>query len=397
MFKHSRARFYGATTSLIATAALLAACGGGTPTAAGPATASSTASAAVDYDSLSHEELVAMAEEEGSVTVYSFTSRIARVEEAFEAAYPGIDLIGHDISSTEQITRLQAEAAAGAPSADVAYISDAPVVITELLEEGIVENYVPARVADSLPEEYAEPMLANRLSTKILMYNEEAHPNGSPISNLWQLTEEPWRGRVVMVDPTQRGDYLDLLTEMVLQSEELEAAYEEHFGEAIALDSGITNAGEQFIKDLYDNGLILVGDTDSVNAAVGATGQDNPPVGFTSYSDRRDNEEEGWALQASLGTAPAVGITFPAYIGIVSGAKSPAAARLVADFLMGDDSATGGDGYKPFYVPGDYPTRTDITIPEGAVPLTELGAWDIDPRRTAEIRSEVADFLLTLS
>ncbi|WP_193103330.1 ABC transporter substrate-binding protein [Brachybacterium sp. FME24] len=375
----------------------LVACGGGAPDTGSQDIAQGGADeAAAELDGLSHEELVERATEEGQVTVYSFTSRIAQLEEEFEKAYPGIDLIGHDISATEQITRLAAEAEAGAPSADVAYISDAPVVLTELLETGVLTNYVPERVVDTVPEELREPLLANRLSTKILMYNEETYPDGSPITNLWQLTDEEWNGKVVAVDPSVRGDYLDLMTEIVLQSDAMAEAHEEHYGASVALDDDVASAGEQFLKNLYANGLVLVDDTDNVNAAVGATGQDAPPVGFTSYSDRRDNEEEGWALQASLGTTPAVGITFPAYLGLVTGGQHPAAARLVIDFLMGDDSETGGAAYEPFYVAGDYPVRTDMATPPDAAPLEDLGAWNIDPVATAEIRREVADFLLTL-
>ena len=150
-------------------------------------------------DQMGPDDLLPLAQEEGTVTVYSFTSRIGRVETAFEEAYPGIDLQGFDISSTEQIARLAAEAQAGVTNADVIYISDTPVVPTELLETGIIAPYVPPRVADRVPAEYQTPLLAQRLSTKVLMYNEEAYPDGSPVSNLWQLTTDDWRGRVVMV------------------------------------------------------------------------------------------------------------------------------------------------------------------------------------------------------
>jgi len=228
------------------------------------------------------------------------------------------------------------------------------------------------------------------------MYNEEAYPDGSPITNLWQLTEDEWRGKVIMVDPLVRGDYLDLMTEVVLRADEMEAAYQELNGEPITLDDGITDAGQQWIADLFANDLVLVDDTDNVNAAIGAVGQDDPPVGFTSYSDRRDNEDEGWALQVADDVAPAPGIAFPALMGVVDGARHPAAARLLIHFLMGDDSETGGPGYDPFYVAGDYPTRTDVTPPEDALGLEELGAWVIDPVRTFEIRQEVADLILTL-
>lgn len=351
---------------------------------------------APDLDTLSTGELLPLAQAEKTVTVYSFTSRIARVETAFEAAYPGVDMVPNDMSSTEQITRLKTEAGAGIANADVVYISDTPVVLTELLEAGIVQPYVPPRMADRLDARYKAPLLAQRLSTKVLMYNEEAHPNGSPVTNLWQLTMPDWKGRVVMVDPLQRGDYLDLMTEFVLRSDEMAKAYEAQFGRPIALDDGVADAGRQFIADLFGNDLILVGSTDDVNAAVGRKGQAGPPVGFTSYSDRRDNEDENWALQVANDVAPSNGILFPAVLAIVKNSAHPAAARLAVDFLMGDDSDTGGPGYAPFYVAGDYPTRRDIADQPDAVPLGDFIAWRIDPQATAGIRQDVADLVLEL-
>ncbi|PKA39187.1 iron ABC transporter substrate-binding protein [Rhizobium sullae] len=348
-----------------------------------------------DLNELSAGELLEKAKAEGKVTVYSFTSRVARLEKAFEAAYPEIDLQGYDISSTEQISRLKAEAGAGIANADVVYISDAPVVLNELVVSGILENYVPPRVADRLSPEDKAPLLAQRLSTKVLMYNEEANPNGSPIKNLWQLTTPEWKGRVVMVDPLQRGDYLDLMTEIVLRSGAMAKAYEAEFGKPIELGNA-EDAGHKFISDLFANDLILVKSTDDVNAAVGKLGQRNPPVGFTSYSDRRDNKDEGWALQVSNATVPASGIVFPVILGIAKGSQHPAAARLAIDFFMGDESKTGGEAFKPFYVPGDYATRTDIAPHPDAVPLDKLTAWHMDPTATAKARKDVGDFILTL-
>ena len=45
------------------------------------------------------EELETAAKAEGKVVVYSFTSRIFTVEEAFEAKYPEIDLEAFDIAN----------------------------------------------------------------------------------------------------------------------------------------------------------------------------------------------------------------------------------------------------------------------------------------------------------
>ncbi|WP_449396101.1 ABC transporter substrate-binding protein [Devosia riboflavina] len=358
----------------------------------GPAFAEDSAA----LDAMTAEELLPLAQAEGTVTVYAFTSRIAAVETAFEAAYPGIDMVSHDMSSTEQITRIKAEASAGIASVDVVYISDAPVVFADLLGPGFVTPYVPPRVDALLDDSEKTPLLAQRLSTKVLMYNEEANPDGAPVSNLWELTTPDWTGRVIMVDPLQRGDYLDLMTEIVLRSDEMATAYEAEFGQPIALDDGIENAGQQFIVDLFENDLILVSSTDDVNAAIGSLGQDNPPVGFTSYSDRRDNEDEGWALQVANDVTPSNGIIFPAVLAVSSTTTHPAAARLVIDFLMGDDSETGGAGFKPFYVAGDYATRSDIVSHPDAVPLADFKAWSIDPAATAQIRQDVGDLVLSL-
>lgn len=360
------------------------------------ALALATSAHAGNLDTQTAAELLPQAKQEGKVTVYAFTSRIGRVEKAFEAAYPGIDMVTFDMSSTEQIARIKSEAQAGLAGADVIYISDAPVVLTELAANNLIASYVPPRIADVVAEQFKSPLLAQRLSTKVLMYNEEAHPDGAPVSNLWDLTRPEWKGRVIMVDPLQRGDYLDLMTEIVLKSDEMAKAYETAFGKPVVLSGDNENAGQQFIADLFANDLVLVGSTDDVNKAIGAKGQQKPPIGFTSYSDRRDNEDEGWALQVANDVAPSNGIVFPAFLALNPKPANPAAARLAVDFMMGDDSETGGEGFKPFYVAGDWATRSDIKPHKDAIPLADFKGWQIAPAETAKIRAAVADFILTL-
>lgn len=344
-------------------------------------------------DRLAPAELQALAEKEGKVVVYSFTSRIARIEKAFEARYPKIDLVAFDVNSTQQIARLKAESNARISNADVAYISDMPVVYEELVKPGILSRYVPSEFAARVPEALQQPLLANRLSTKVLMYNEQAHPEGAPVRNLWELTQPQWRGRVVSVDPTVRGDYLDLFTEIVLRHDEMAKAYEHVFGQPIRLRQGET-AGEKWLKDWLGNRPVFVANTDAVADAIGKLAQKNPPIGFGTYSDRRDNKERNRALQVAADVQPAAGILFPASLGMVKGSKNPAAARLLVQFMMGDDSSNGGPGFAPFYVAGDYAARTDITPHPDARPLAQLNAWRIDPAKTVTARKKVADLIL---
>jgi iron(III) transport system substrate-binding protein len=63
---------------------------------------------------------------------------------------------------------------------------------------------------------------------------------------------------------------------------------------------------------------------------------------------------------------------------------------------MGDDTETGGAGFEPFYVAGDYPTRDDVVAPADALPQADLAGWIIDAEASAERRDAVADYLLTI-
>jgi iron(III) transport system substrate-binding protein len=362
--------------------------------AALPFTASATY--AQDLDSLSSDQLYEIAKEEGQVTVWSLSSRIAQVETAFEEKYPGIDLIGLDINSTNQISRLIAEQNAGVGGVDVLYLSEAPTVFTELVPDGRLARYFPPRLEGQVAEELTGPLVTHRLSTRALMYNEAAYPEGSPITNLWQLTTPEWRSKVLMEDPAQRGEVLDLLTEISLRPDEMAGAYQELFGTPIEVEAHLNGAGQQFIQDLFGNDLILVSSSSTVRASVGDKDATDPAVGFMTYSSMRDNEQEGWALQIANDVNPTSGILFPAVLGIARDTSNPAAARLVIDFMFGDDSPTGGVGFEPFYVTGDYATRRTIEDPADALPFDELNLWQIDPASIAQERAEILDLVIAL-
>ena len=90
------------------------------------------------------------------------------------------------------------------------------------------------------------------------------------------------------------------------------------------------------------------------------------------------------------------GILFPAVLTIAGKAPHPAAARLLIDFMFGDNSPTGGPAFEPFNVPGDYATRKTIADDPDSVPLDKLKAWRIDPARTAAARKRINDLIISL-
>lgn len=351
---------------------------------------------AQDLDTLSPDELYEIAKTEGTVTVWSLSSRIAQVETAFEEKYPGIDLIPVDMNSTNQIARLVAEQNADVAEVDVLYLSETPIVFGDLVPEGRLQRYMPPGIAGEIDEDLTEPLVAHRLSTRALMYNAAAYPDGPPITNLWELTTDDWRGKVLLEDPASRGEALDLLTEIAVRSDEMAAAYEELFQKPIEVDSDLDGAGEQFIADLFANDVILLNKSSEIRAAVGDENATDPAVGFMTYSSARDNERNGWALALNNGVNPASGIFFPAVMAIAKDAPHPAAARLVISFMFGDDSATGGPGNEPFYVMGDYSTRNTIEVPEGALPIDEVTLWRIQSEKLHERRGDILDLVISL-
>ena len=83
------------------------------------------------------DELYEAAKKEGKLTVYSISSRIPKVVEAFEKAYPGIEVEPFDIATNELLEKVSREYEAGQHVADVIHIKD---------EDGSLYNeYVKAR------------------------------------------------------------------------------------------------------------------------------------------------------------------------------------------------------------------------------------------------------------
>ncbi|MGU3575432.1 ABC transporter substrate-binding protein [Brucellaceae bacterium C25G] len=351
---------------------------------------------AQDLDNLSPQELLPLAQKEGKVTIFSLSSRMNSVEAAFEDAYPGIDVQTVDMNSNKQIARVTAEQQAKAHSVDVLYLADTSVVKRDLLDKNYVQGYIPPRLIAELPDQFKKPLLVHRLTARALMYNESAYPDGSPVSNLWELTTPQWRGKVVTIDPTLSGVPLDMFVTIALHPDEMAAAYEKQFGKPIEVDEDLSGAGEQFIRDLYANDLILVSDDETLYGAVGTVGKKDAPVGFINYSARRNNKKNGLALQIANEVEPASGFMFPSVLAVVNNAPNPAAARLLIDFLMGDETPSGGAGFQPFNVPGDYSPRPSIKSDEDAIPLDELNLWMFDAEKVSGVRSKISDLILSL-
>ncbi|MDY0392166.1 MAG: ABC transporter substrate-binding protein [Candidatus Bipolaricaulis sp.] len=327
---------------------------------------------------------------EREVTIYSYSSRVHQFGATFEARYPGIKVNAFDMDSGEILTKVLAEQRAGKFSADVIFLKDPAAVIAELYEPGYVFNYIPPDIKHLLPAEYREPLLVHHISLDVFIYNTEVYES-SPIKNIWDLTRPEWQGKFLMPDPLVTTEYIEVLATIVQHAADMATAYEEAFGESLVLSPGVENAGYEWIKRVLQNGAVIVRSTDDVSNAVGAPGQVHPPVGLTAFSRLRDKEKNPQlAFDVAYGVKPVLGVEHQVVVAVVNRAPHPNAAKLLIQWMMGDDY--GGWGYAPYHVFGNWPTRVDVLAPSGVPALAELAYWNTDAEFVWDEYGKIVDF-----
>lgn len=325
------------------------------------------------------EELYQQALEQGAtVTLYSISSRCTKVAEAFMKKYPGLECIPFDIDSSELLEKVSREHEAGIKSADLLFMKDQDgSVEREYVANKIFYVYHPDDIFAFIDEKYngQAPMY---IEVSQLFYNTDTYPDGAPLSNIWELTEEKWNGRIVLSNPTDDITWGAWLTGFCVGEEpdRLAAAYKELYGEDLVLSEGCENAGYEFLKRFHNNGLIYYGSSEEVANAIGTAGQQNAPIGFCSSTKYRKAADNGWKM-APVNLYPDTGIPGVDGLYVVEGCEHPAAAKLLARFMMG---GVDGDlsGINPFLTVGSFPIRSDMTAPEGYISLEDMNLADFD-------------------
>ncbi len=335
-----------------------------------------------------------LAKEEGEVNIYSYSSRVFKFGPTFEERYPGIKVNGFDIDSPEIVTKIIAEQEAGNYVADVIYLKDPATAFHELYKQGYVFTYIPPDLIPVLPEGFKNPFLVHHLSMDAFVYNTEAYDT-CPFDNIWDLTRPEWRSKVLFPDPNILSEFVEVLGAIVQHPEEMAAAYEEEFGEPLVLSPGVENAGYEWIKRLLDNDVIIVRSTNDVSNAVGAAGQESPPVGMTAFSRLRDRDKDpSLVFDVAYDIKPVMGVTTNVVVLIVNRAPHPNAAKLLVRWMLGDEE--GGWGYAPYFVAGNIPSRTDVPAPPGTKTLEEMNTWQVDPDFVWYEGLKIKDFWLLM-
>lgn len=277
------------------------------------------------------DELIAAARQEGPITVFNETGRVVQISEAFTEKY-GIE--AHGVKAMSVLNRVEKEYEADNVIGDVVASQELPGV-SELLRDGVLLNWIPGDMHDTLPESATYPFL-NLNDRMIWSYNREVHGDTCPATNIWQLTDPELAGQVALEDPESRTVYTTAWNQAARNhATDYEEAYEEYYGEPLETDE--PTAVHEWVKRLAQNSPVLFRGDEEVSDAVGAPRQSEPPIGFFAESKYRNNEEKGYDLAPCDGLIPFTGISIPQSMTIASKTEHPNAAKLYVHFATSQE------------------------------------------------------------
>ncbi len=303
------------------------------------------------------------AKAEGKVVVYANSSKIAKAAEIWAEKYPDITLEGYDLGGDDVLSKTVGEQQSGQVVGDVWFSSGGAEVVGNVMPNEYVWRFVPEGL--TVPEELTDPLLISRFGTTLLAYNSELN-DACPVTNLWELTDPEWRGKVVIEDPLNDASTLSKLLTIVNHADELNQAYVDLYGTEPVLDEDTPDAGWLWLKRFAQNAPIPQPGGDEVNSAFATPGMTENLLAFTSYSNYPDVQEGNLVFEPCFETTPISGVQSQSYLGIMNQATHPNAAKLFIKFI------TSEEGRDPWASFGTYFADSKYEVPEGQKTLDEI-------------------------
>jgi len=327
------------------------------------------------------------AKKEGSVIVYANSSKISKAVEIWNEMYPDIKIEGYDLGGDDVLSKTLGEQDSGLFVGDVWFSSGGAELVGTVMPKEYVWRFVPDSI--QVPEELTRPLLMSRFGTTILAYNSKLNQS-CPVTNLWELTQPEWEGKIVIEDPLNDASTLSKLITVAYHADEVKAAYVALYGSDPVLDSDTPDAGWLWLKRFAQNSPIPQPGGDEVDSAFATPGMTDNYLAFTSYSNYPDVQDGNLAFEPCWGVAPIVGIQSQSYLGILNQAPHPNAAKLFIRFI------TSPEGRDPWAKYGTYFADPSYEVPEGQKTLDEIQkiTWFIAEQYAYENIVQARDFYL---
>ena len=358
-----------------------------------------------EWSDKTDEELYEEAlKEDTTINVYATSSKMMKVEESFEKAYPGLDLVVSDLDNDEVLSKAKIEHETGNITADVLQTKDVNGnVFHEWYNQDILEPYYPKDICSHIDEgnlKYGYPLYA---SQSMWFYNTAAFPNGQPIHSWWEIIEKNEDGtqkyRLFTKEIGQETAYLSLFASFINNADEMAQSYKDTYGkdleytyDASSFDFDVpeNNAGVEYLWRFSQAEMTFIGDGDELVLAVHNSTAEDPALCLASAGKIGNRDESGYDIAWCLNLTPYTALLNLECLFIAKGTNSPAGARLFIRYITGGADGKS-EGMKPFKKEGNWPVRDDVEDKKNPAKLSELGARANDLSAIYDIYPDVQD------
>ena len=341
-----------------------------------------------DWSDKTDEELFEEAlKEDTTINVYATSSKMMKVEEGFEAAYPGLDLVVSDLKTDEVLSKAKIEHDTGNITADVLQTKDVNGnVFHEWYNQDILEPYYPKDICSHIDEGYLKYGYPLYASQSMWYYNTKAFPDGQPIHSWWEIIEKNEDGtqkyRLFTKEIGQESAYLSLFASFINNADEMAQSYKDTYGkdleytyDASSFDFEVpeNNAGVEYLWRFSQAKMTFISDGDELVLAVHNSTAEDPALCLASAGKIGNRDESGYDIAWCLNLEPYTALLNLECLFIAKGTNSPAGARLFIRYVTGGADGKS-EGMKPFKKEGNWPVRDDVEDKKNPAQLTELGA-----------------------
>ena len=341
-----------------------------------------------DWSDKTDEELFEEAlKEDTTINVYATSSKMMKVEEGFEAAYPGLDLVVSDLKTDEVLSKAKIEHDTGNITADVLQTKDVNGnVFHEWYNQDILEPYYPKDICSHIDEGYLKYGYTLYASQSMWYYNTKAFPDGQPIHSWWEIIEKNEDGtqkyRLFTKEIGQESAYLSLFASFINNADEMAQSYKDTYGkdleytyDASSFDFEVpeNNAGVEYLWRFSQAKMTFISDGDELVLAVHNSTAEDPALCLASAGKIGNRDESGYDIAWCLNLEPYTALLNLECLFIAKGTNSPAGARLFIRYVTGGADGQS-EGMKPFKKEGNWPIRDDVEDKKNPAELTELGA-----------------------
>ena len=341
-----------------------------------------------EWSDKTDEELFEEAlKEDTTINVYATSSKMMKVEEGFEAAYPGLDLVVSDLKTDEVLSKAKIEHDTGNITADVLQTKDVNGnVFHEWYNQDILEPYYPRDICSHIDEGYLKYGYPLYASQSMWYYNTKAFPDGQPIHSWWEIIEKNEDGtqkyRLFTKEIGQESAYLSLFASFINNADEMAQSYKDTYGkdleytyDASSFDFEVpeNNAGVEYLWRFSQAKMTFISDGDELVLAVHNSTAEDPALCLASAGKIGNRDESGYDIAWCLNLEPYTALLNLECLFIAKGTNSPAGARLFIRYVTGGADGKS-EGMKPFKKEGNWPIRDDVEDKKNPAELTELGA-----------------------